>query len=292
MKEINLSGITKTQRGAMIWAYQVNGSFTMAEFKECWNVRTLFALQNKRIVLLNVSTGYYYFNPDHAVEIRVQLEAWFVPLRDYAEDFGAWFDSHLETASKPDPMDEPPIDPEDTPILPMRPVSHYTHCPVCGTGEFQHSCLNCGYAEGETVVDFLRREDVDEEEESRLEDGFLFNQDVRTAYFEDDYDGAFGGGGDPGGWMRHFRPDPAKVRADYKAGCLFVRKMTGSGWTKDDVIRFIHKFLFPSAAFIAGTESFFFKNYRHNVRYCNWYHWQSDDLREKWENHPRNYIPF
>lgn len=233
-----------------------------------------------------------YKRMDFSIEAETRFFAALERVKDLYNQLEA-----LKAEQKPDPV-EPPIDPEDTPILPMRPVEdHYTHCPSCNSKSLEFSgvqsdpidglisnyvCKACGVGFGEP----------DDDEESRLEDGFLFNKDVRTEYFEDDYDGAFGGGGDPFGWMRHFRPDPAKVRADYKAGCLFVRKMTGSGWTKDDVIRFIHKFLFPSAAFIAGTESFFFKNYRHNVRYCNWYHWQSDDLREKWENHPRNYIPF
>jgi hypothetical protein len=142
-------------------------------------------------------------------------------------------------------------------------------------------CKECGNAWG-----------VDEDEESQPADGFLFNQDVRTAYFEDDYDGAFGGGGDPFGWMTHFRRDPAKVRADYKAGFLLVRRLAFSGWTKQDTIRFACKFLSPSDAFICGMKSFFFKSYRHEVRYCNWYHWQNESAREKWENHPANYIPF
>lgn len=139
---------------------------------------------------------------------------------------------HLEAVYKrmtaaPDPLPEPPADPEDTPILPM--------------GAF----------------------------------------DPERGIFLD-----FGGGGDPLGWMTHFRPDPAKVRADYQAGYLLMRRMVGDGWTKQDVIRFVHKFFSPSAAFIAGCESYVYRNYRDYVRYFNEYHWQNDVARVEFENRP------
>lgn len=249
---ITLTGITKVQKNAMIWAYQVDGSFTSDEFKACWNVRTLFALQHKRVILFNPSTGHYYFNPDYAREIRAKLESWGVFLCDYADDFGAWFDAHIESARQPDPLPEPPIDPEDTPILPMTPISDDETLPP-----------------DEWFFDRARE---------RERDG---KDDPYNASWE------YGrGGGDPLGWMTHFRPDPAKVRADYQAGYLLMRRMVGDGWTKQDVIRFVHKFFSPSAAFIAGCESYVYRNYRDYVRYFNEYHWQNDVARVGFENRP------
>lgn len=295
--EFNLTGMTQIQRKFFIWAYQRGGVFTMDNVRsDGWNVRTFFSLQWRKIVLYNFKADTYYLNPDFAREIRAKLETFGVQLRDYSSDFGAWFDAHLESARKPDPMDEPPADPEDTPILPMQPITLkddvYTveldRCPECGSTMIDFAGVQSDPIDG-LISNFVCKEcgngwGVDDDEESRPEDGFLFNKDTRTAYFEDDYSGAFGGGGDPFGWMRHFRPRSENVRRDYRNGHRFMRRMRRAGVDKESTLSFVHDYVAPNAAFEAGLRGFVYSHYRDHVRYFNEYHWKNEIARVAFEN--------
>lgn len=278
MTEINLTGITKVQRELIIWAYQRGGVFTWDEAKAAhFNIRTKGAVEYKRILWANYSTDKYYLNPDYCREIRAKLESWGVQMRDYSADFGAWFDAHLGVTSAPPnpPIEEPPIDPEDTPILPMRPVEYLSEeptprrCPECRGSGYSDPPAESNNFTGKTCDYCDGRAYLDDDDTAPPDDWFSYDdwekeQDKRAEY-EFNYWNYGSGGGDPFGWMQHFRPDRAKVRADYQAGYLLIRKLVGK-WEKGAVIRFVCKFLSPSDAFIAGMNSYVYANYRDNER--------------------------
>lgn len=164
----------------------------------------------------------------------------------------------LKAEKEPDPV-EPPIDPEDTPILPMQPIC--SHCGGTGYVEaWQSESTRCHWCDGT---------------------GFT-PHDVPD--FDTPIQHGGGGGGDPLGWMTHFSLRSGNVRRDYRNGHRFMRRMKRAGVDNNSVLSFVHDYIVPNAAFEAGLRGFVYSHYRDHVRYFNEYHWQNKNALDAFEN--------